>query len=338
MKFLIIHTYGLGDMIMFTPALQKLIESYPEAKIDFLIFQKVSAEPIKRNNNVNNIYYSDFNLKSILKTIFKLRKEKYDFILTTSGTSPIKAGIFNLFLKGKIKVGEYKKSYERIFFDKKVKYIEDIHRVENNFNIINSICKRKIDTEIFKTKFYGIDYIRKGKTDFDNIKIGIHPGSNKKYKAKRWKKENFVKLINLLKENFSNLEFFIFGGPDEIEEAQFIAQSTKSHIVQDNLFNVAKEISTCDIFINTDSGLGHIASCFEDIEIFTIFGPAKEYKTAPFSKKANTISLNIDCRPCYGTDRLKKCKTFDCLNNLTPEFVFSEIIKKSEILRKVKNE
>lgn len=41
MKILIIHTFGLGDMIMFAPTLQKLRELYPEVKVDFLIFQNL---------------------------------------------------------------------------------------------------------------------------------------------------------------------------------------------------------------------------------------------------------------------------------------------------------
>ena len=324
MKILIIHTFGLGDMIMLTPALQKFITLYPNAKIDFLIFQKISAEPIKNFSNINKIYFSDMKITNILNTIFQLRKIYYDKIITTSGTNSNKIAFFYQFLKGKEKIAEYKKDYQKTFFDIPIKYIENIHRVENNSLLF--FDTKNID---FQYKFFGIK-----KTDMQkkNIQIGIHSGSNPKFSQKRWNKEYFVELINLLNRNFNNLEFIIFAGPGEIEESIYIAEKTNSSIVKNkNLKEVAKMISECDIFINTDSGLGHIAGCF-DLEIFTIFGPAKDYKARVYSNNAYTIKLDLSCQPCYGTDRLKKCTNFECLNNLTPNIVFQYIIKKSKIL------
>jgi len=326
MQLLIIHTFGLGDMIMVTPALQKLIEINPDIKIDFLIFQKISAEPIKNCSNVNKIYFSDFKPNDLFKTIFQLRKNKYNKIITTSGTNPHKVAILYMFLKGKEKIAEYRKSYQKIFFDRAVKYIEDIHRVENNNLLFNNT--RKTD---YETKFFGI----KKRDNSEKIRIGIHAGSNPKFAQKRWKKEYFVELIELLKRNFKDLEFIIFAGPGEIEESKYIANKSSSTIYQENLFEVARAISTCNIFINTDSGLGHIAGCF-DLEVFTIFGPAKDYKAKVYSKNANVLKLDLECQPCYGTDRIKLCKDFKCLYHLTPNIVFQELVNKSKVLRNAK--
>ena len=329
MRLLIIHTFGLGDMVMFTPALQKLIELYPDVKIDFLIFQNIATEPIKSCSNVNNIYFCNFNLSSLLKSILKLRENSYDKIITTSGTNPNKIALLYLFLRGKEKIAEYKKKYQKLFFDTSIKYIEKLHRVENNNLLVSNEIENK-----YLLKFFGINKIQKNS---NNIRIGIHAGSNPKFVNKRWKKEYFVNLIQLLNENFKNLEFFIFSGPEEIKESEYIVDYTNNSklIKNKSLLEVANLISTCDIFINTDSGLGHIAGCF-DIEIFTIFGPAKDYKAKVYSNNVNVIKLKLECQPCYGTQRLKKCKTFECLNHLTPNLVFKEISKKSKVLKKCK--
>jgi len=42
---------------------------------------------------------------------------------------------------------------------------------------------------------------------------------------------------------------------------------------------------------------------FEYIEIFTIFGPAKDYKAKPYSKNTHIIKLGLECQPCYGTNK-----------------------------------
>jgi len=86
---------------------------------------------------------------------------------------------------------------------------------------------------------------------------------------------------------------------------------------------VAAVISRLHFFINTDSGLGHIASCF-GIKGLTIFGPANELQTAPFSKKSFIIRYPISCAPCREKTKKPKC-TLDCLIKLTPEMVFKRV-------------
>ena len=308
---------------MFTPALQKLIKRYPKAKIDFLIFQKIAAEPIKRHPNVRNIYFSDFNFLSILKILYKLRKESYDMSIITSGTNPFKAGFVSVLIDAKERIGEYKKEYAKVFYTKPVKYIEKDHRVKNNLNLMP--CHNATS---YKVQFFGVQ----NKQEINNkITIGIHIGSNPKFKLKRWNKIYFIDLINRLK-TFSNVEVLLFVGPGEIEESGYIANNTNVEIIQNNsIQEVAKKVASCDIFINTDSGLGHIASCF-DMEIFTIFGPAKDYKVKPYSNKTYVIKLDLKCQPCYGTKRIKLCKSFECLNNLSPMIVFEQIINYSKVL------
>ncbi|AZV47317.1 hypothetical protein C3L23_08540 [Nautilia sp. PV-1] len=327
MKILIIHTYGMGDMIMFTPALKKIKEKYPKAEIDFVVFQKFAINPIKNCDFVKNIYTSDFNIKNIIKTVYFLRKNKYDISFVTSGTSSLKGGLFSFLIGAKERVGEYKK-FKNLFYTRTVQYIEKLHRVENNLMLVG--CKEK------KIKPF-ICGVNEKKLFNKDIKIGFHIGSNKQFEKKRWEKSKFIKLINKIKSNFGNIETIIFSGPDEQNESQEVAEMTNSKLLLNLPFNrLAKEISVCDVFINTDSGLGHIASCFENIEIFTIFGPAKDYKAKPYSKKAHVIKLGLECQPCYGTDRFKKCKNLECLKNLSVDYVYDFILKNSEVLNNAK--
>ena len=325
MKILIIHTYGLGDMIMFTPALQYLMNKYPNAKIDFLIFQKMAAEPIRNCKYIHNIYYSDNSAINISRTIIKLRGNRYDISIVTSGGKPLKASLFSFLAGAKERIGEYAK-YPILFYTKNIKYQEKLHRVENNILLVEDNLNN-----ISAPLFCSDNSLNPKKYKNETILIGIHPGSNAKFKTKRWQKEYFVKLINLINNKY-DCKILLFAGPDELEESKYIASNSNVElVVNKSLQEVASLISDCNIFINTDSGLGHIASCY-DIEIFTIFGPAKDYKIQPYSSKANAIKLNLECQPCYGTERIKSCKEFKCLSNLTPIQVFTEIKNRSKVL------
>ncbi len=316
-KILIIHTFGLGDMIMFTPTLQIIHELYPNAKIDFLLFQKLSGEVIKYCEKINNIYYSSFKFKDILKSILFLRSIKYDLSISTSGTSVYKASILSYLIASKQRVGELKK-IKIPFYTKTIQYVENIHRVENNLNLMNASIQNA-------KPFFCINKNVKNILDLntDKLNICIHAGSNLKFKNKRWAKEYFIVLIKLLLNKY-NCNIYIISGKDELEVSRYISEKTRTKLIEDKfLHEIAYFMSNCDVMINTDSGLGHIASCF-DMKIFTIFGPAKEYKVKPFSKNAYSIKLSLDCQPCYGK-RAVFCKNIECLNNLEPLKVFEEI-------------
>jgi len=327
-KILVIHTFGLGDMIMFTPTLEKLFELYPEAEVDFVIFQEAASFPIEKADQINRIYRSSYRIRDLLSILIKLRVQKYDISLVTSGTSAYKAGIFSFLIGAKERIGEYKSWVESLFYTKAIKYIENIHRVENNYKLL---CDEEVKHRV---KIYGI---KKAQRVDKKIRVGIHPGSNPLFKKKRWAKENYVTFINLMQQEYFNIEFYIFSGPSELIEGEYIVQnSSNTLLIEDkSLREVTSLIWSCDIFINSDSGLGHIAACNEDCEIFTIFGPAKDYKVKPYSKKTQVVKLGLDCQPCYGTDRLKKCYDIACLNKLSAQNLFSTLKKYSKVLNNV---
>lgn len=310
----------MGDMIMFTPSLRKLVEKYSGVTIDVLVFQKMAAEPIKYCEKVHKIYYSDLNIINIFQTIGRLRRNCYDISIFTSGTNTLKAGLFSFFISAKERIGEYRK-YPLPFYTKNIKYQEKLHRVENNILLVSD----KINN--IPSPLFCIDNtieIKKIIHKNDTLVIGVHPGSNVKFKKRRWSKDYFITLINLLKQEYT-CEILLFGGPDEIDEARYIEEFTDVTLIAGySLQEVALLISKCDLFINTDSGLGHIASCL-NIETFTIFGPAKSYKTKPYSLKAHIIKLDLPCQPCYGK-QIEFCSGLECLVDLTPKYVFDQIV------------
>ena len=73
-KILIIHTWGIGDLIMLTPTLKKLRENFPKARIDIFVGQPSAGEVLQENYIINKILKFDWqknNLFNKLKFIFK---------------------------------------------------------------------------------------------------------------------------------------------------------------------------------------------------------------------------------------------------------------------------
>ena len=298
MKILVIHTFGLGDMIMFSPALKSMIRKYPEIRIDFLILQKVSAEPIKYFRDINEIFFFEKSLRRNLTLLKNLRANDYDYILHTSGTSILKMSIMMLLLKGNQKIGEYR-HIKIPWYKKQIQLLENRHRVESNIEIVNLITQ---DSSFDEKPFFCLqnenykfanDYLDKFK---EKVLIGIHPGCNEKFANKRWELEKYIELIRKLSNKDQDIKFFIFIGPDEKQVGYNLKKVIKDiELVENTLDNTAALISKMNLFTTNDSGLGHIASCF-DIDTLTIFSKnthANPNKIFPYSKNSHIIDFRI---------------------------------------------
>ena len=168
----------------------------------------------------------------------------------------------------------------------------------------------------------------------DKTIVGIHAGSKLSGTHKRWLANNFAGLIDLLNKN--GLYCLLFSGPEEktITEEIYTQLNDKNMtfiVKEDNLNNVGALIKKCGVFLNTDSGLGHIAPALH-VKTYTIIGPARASRTAPYGEYGNYISLNLECSPCLkypfqATHSRIQCPyKLKCLNDLSVEAVFSKIM------------
>ena len=69
MKILIIALSGIGDALMFTPALKLLKKKLPEARIDALVMIKGAEDIYSSNPNITQLYYFDFLKEGKLKSL-----------------------------------------------------------------------------------------------------------------------------------------------------------------------------------------------------------------------------------------------------------------------------
>ena len=296
MKILVIHTFGLGDMIMFTPSLQNISNSFPNVKIDFLILQKISVAPINEYIGVHKLYFIQNSFIQNMILLNQLRNIQYDYILHTSGTSTLKMSLIMLLLNGKNKFGECT-NIRVPWYKDQVKKDENIHRVNSNLKIVALIKDMKIEKEqpFFSLKNENILCANSFLKENKKLRlIGIHPGCNEKFANKRWEIDKYKELINQFQNKLKNILIYIFIGPDERDIGIELKQSLNNIIIVDNrLDDTAAIISKMNLFITNDSGLGHIASCF-NMDIVTIFSKnthANPNKIYPYSEKSHIIDF-----------------------------------------------
>lgn len=347
MKLLVIALSGIGDALMFTPALTLLKENIKELEIDALVMYKGVKDIYERTNYFSKIHYFDFLNEpkpAALKCVLGLRR-KYSH---TVNVYPSNRKEYNLiqYLIGAKKRGGVK--YLRSDFTEfgflnniRIREEDSLHNVRENLLIIKKLFSIKSDDEpplLFilsdSDLNYADNFLSSNSISEKDLVIGFHPGCStlKNHINRRWEPEKFAELAKLLIDN-EHAKVLLFGGSDESELKETIKRlANREHTISVNTENLAQTaalIKKCNIFITNDSSLMHVAAS-QGVKTYAIIGPTNRNYIHPWKTEYTIISRDLSCSPCfiYSPEPLN-CKRNDilykCIRELSPEMVYSEL-------------
>jgi len=144
--------------------------------------------------------------------------------------------------------------------------------------------------------------------------------------AKRWPASHFASLARKLAEQ--GYAVWLFGSPKDHAVAEEISQLAPGlcHNLcgATSLAQAVDLLALTDLVVCNDSGLMHVAAAL-DRPIVALYGSSSPGFTPPLSDRADIVSLNLDCSPCFK----RECPLghFDCLNKLLPEQVLAHCKK-----------
>ncbi|MBU1422564.1 MAG: glycosyltransferase family 9 protein, partial [Bacteroidetes bacterium] len=145
-KILVIALSGIGDALMFTPALKLLKQKYPDADIHLLSMFKGVEELYKRNADIGKIYFWDFlksNLLSSLLFVLKLRHNNYDISINVYPANRWHYNLISFIIGAKKRLGhDYNHlNFRSLNFLNNIRIREDDlrHNVEENVRLTSLI-------------------------------------------------------------------------------------------------------------------------------------------------------------------------------------------------------
>jgi heptosyltransferase-2 len=353
MKILILALSGIGDALMFTPALKLLRQSFPSAQIDALVMIGGTKEIYEVNPNFNKVIHFDFlkeGMFNSLKFVLSLRK-KYDATISVYPSNRKEYNIINFLLGSNKRVGvKYlRKNNFNFGWLNNVTVLENevTHNVQTNIKLIEKLLSKKFDEEPAmeihlsdENKKFAEDYIKKNRINENDFVVGFHPGcaTLKNHIKRRWEPEKFAELgKKLIKDK--NAKVFLFGGPDEEELKSSInsmTDSANSFLIKTEKFLQSIAImKRCNVFVTNDSALMHVASAL-GLKVIAIIGPTNTHYIHPWKTEHKIVSLNLDCAPCffYTPKHLACSRTdvqFKCIKELDVDMVWNNIFQKGEL-------
>ncbi len=287
-RILVIKMAGIGDLLLATPALRALRESYPQAQIDLLV-TPASAGLLNGWEALNRVivldkYLFDYpqqmlkNPRSLLqlRTLWQdLHNTHYDAVLLLHHlTLPFGRLKYALLLRGtgaKYRVG-LDNGHGR-FLNVRVKDegFGAMHEVDYNLAVAKAVGATTNDRRLFvpiseeeHKQAWQLLYEHTAPDSVSRPIIALHPGSGDYSTARRWAPERFASLADTLYHDVGG-QILLLGGPEEIELHKQIMGMMQSDVPVRTLAGkgsikvTAAVLEQVDLFVGNDSALVHLA-------------------------------------------------------------------------------
>lgn len=327
MKILLIRFSSIGDIVLTFPVVKAIRETFPKAEIHFA--SKKSFETLL----LGAVGINHFHFLSDSFTSFKneIKSEKFDYIIDlhnnlrtrrlTFGSSA-KIARFDklnvrkwLFTKWKLMVMPNVHIVDRYLQTLKVLGIDLVEQTENTFLVPIS---HQVNMEERFPTIHG---------PFVAIAIGAQ------FKTKRVPKEKWVEILRELDNNI-----VLIGGEMDREMGEWLIDHGSNKTIVNscgklNILESASVVSQAKSLLTNDTGMMHIAACF-DTQIISIWGnTTPEFGMSPYRPQGTKTDKifqveGLSCRPCskIGYQECPK-KHFECMTKQDAKAIASSVSK-----------
>lgn len=312
-KILFINFGGLGDEILFLPAMISVKKEFPESEIT-LALEPRSKGITSLTNIVDKTLFADIKgskkYLELFKLLTKIWTQNFDIVISSGSNKFISIFLFLTFIKNRYGYNSGKLS--EILLTQAVDLNKNQYAAKMYHDLIRGITD--INTELPQ-----IDIERR---EVEPNTVLIHPGvsllSVKKNMIKTIPAEVWAEVVEKLAD--SGKKVILAGGPDDKETIETITRIvpegkyTNMFGKTKNLRELAELISGAEIFLCSDSAPLHIAVAL-GVKTYVIFGSTDDKKLIPQNNQVIPIKADCNCplQPCLWERRQTTCETLDCL-------------------------
>ena len=344
MKIIAMPLYGIGDVLMSTPALKNIREQ-TTAHITFLHMFRTTYDVLEQSPYVDeNIHFDFFKRGHLdsLKFLLSLRGQYTASInFYPTNKRDYNCAAFVVGCPDRIGHRYANKDMAELNFLKNRTLMEDdsLHNVEENLRLLKFLG---IDSPVphpMNITLTDSDKSFAQKWMVDNMMpegplVGFHPGSSlfKEHSTKRWPMERFGELIKRLGNTFKDTSFLIFGGPEENDLKKTIASSSGLYdrvfpVYAKTIRETAAIMSHCSLMVSNDSGLMHMSAALQ-VPTVSLFGPTNPKWLAPWATRGMALR-DPTCEPCFRySPTPMSCDNKDhgdCILGITVENVYNAV-------------
>ena len=302
MKFLILQTAFIGDVVLATPLVEKLHRFFPDAEIDFLL-RKGNEKLLLGHPHLRQVLIWDKKqgkYKGLYQLAQVLRRERYDWVINCQRFAA--SGLLTFFSGAKNSAGFNKNPFS-FLFSRSVPHQfgtleHPVHEVDRNLRLIEHLT----DGSFERPRLYP------GAADVANARawskahryVCIAPTSvwfTKQFPAHKW--------VEMMQHIPADCGIFLLGGREDVDACEQISLASGHPGIQ----NLAGKLSFLesaalmqDAVMNyaNDSAPIHMASAVNAPITAVFCSTVPAFGFTPLSDQSHVveISAQLDCRPC----------------------------------------
>jgi heptosyltransferase-1 len=331
MKFLIIKTSSLGDILQTYPVTRALRLKYPDAVIDWVV-EKQNAELVFANPDIDKTYLihtSSWKKGKQLGEFFSLRKtlkaENYDVIFDLQGN--MKSGIFTYLARGKKKIGfGFKTAFEwpnalvtHIHIDppRGCNVREEYLSLVDSYiqGIDRAVLSEAVPLKVSEEHQSICDTLLE---PISGPKALVCPGS--RWTNKQLPQETLTQWLKELEKKVKWTYLFAWGSPEEKEMCASLQQKFKGSLIVPRLPLQALQylMRKVDLVISMDSLPLHLAAT-AGTPTLSVFGASSAEKYKPLGPQH--VAIQGKCPYGRTIERrcpiLRSCPTGLCIKGLS---------------------
>ncbi len=283
MKILVIQLKRIGDAVVSLPVCSSLRRTFPEARIDYMLYDHVAPLFINHPDIDNIVAVTREERRRPLRylaKILQLRRTGYEIVLDLK-TLPASA-LTTLFSGAKLRIGfDHPRSRAWVYDVTVPRRVEGMNAVERRLQLLGGLG-RPIETVSGFSIYLGDTEVAAMRqrmaaagVDFDGPVLAFDITSSRPYKT--WPLDYFVALMRGCIADYG-AQAVLTSGPGErryVEDAARQvgnAHAVVSGVETTDVRELAALISNCDILIGNDSAPRHIAEAV-GVPTLAVFSP-----------------------------------------------------------------
>jgi ADP-heptose:LPS heptosyltransferase len=331
---LAIKFWGMGSIVLATPALRALKRSHPEARVTFLTFEQ-NESVCRMITSIDRVYpyRADGPLAFVASFIALarfLRREQFDVVIDFEFFANF-TSIISAISGAAVTVGFQTPKVWRVTFYTKGVSFDHMHITENFLHAVTALGVEadgcELDPLVVSDLAVAPSLQRllaeRGVGDDDRV-ICINVNASSLDYKRRWPLESYRELIRRLLEHFDGFRLILIGAKDE---APYVATLTSGLPADPNLIDLCGVLSLeqlvlllqrSRLFIGNDSGPLHLAAA-AGVPTVSFFGPETPALYGPRGSAHSVLYKGIACSPClnvYNSKDNSACRNNVCMKTI----------------------
>ena len=344
MKILVVRFKQIGDAILSSVICKSLKETYPEAEIDYVLYEHV-APLFKNQTYINNVITitkeEQKNPFKYIKKVWDVTRNDYDIVVDIMSTP--KSELFTLFSrKAKYRIGRYKPKRGYTYTHSIQEPSSEFDKAEKFLKMLDPLIKDGVDVKLNPS--YSLEFLPEEReklrkrmeeagVNFDKLIIPL--AINSRRPEKIYPIDLMKKIATELLERYDS-QIVLYYSPNEKDFAKKFHEELEwdkriiSDIYTGDIRELGALLSNCDIFVGNEGGPRHLAQAL-DIPSFAIFSPGSNRND--WLSRGNKRHEGIEPRD-VGSENYDELSYEERYRLIKPEKVLEEVHKKINLVPK----